>query len=390
MKVVIAMDSFKGSISSFDASEVIADGIREVYHDAEIVPLSLADGGEGTVCALVESTGGQYVKTFVTGPLGERITAKYGILGNEQTAVIEVAAACGLPLLTKDERNPLEATTYGVGEMIIHAMEKGCRDFIIGLGGSATNDAGVGMLQALGYSFLDKNNQEVGFGGGVLKGIEQMKTEAAHPLLPECTFTLASDVNNYLYGREGAAYVFARQKGASKVVTTELDDGLKHFASVVKKELGKDIHRISGAGAAGGLGAAFVGFLEADCQSGISLIADRIGVRTYMKNADFVITGEGELDDQSMLGKVPVGIAKLAREQNIPVIALAGSIKGDQTKLNEHGITSMFSILATPMSTKEAMEKTRTLQQLHITTVQLFRLISSLRQADRSKRNLDV
>ncbi|MEH7382772.1 glycerate kinase, partial [Bacillus sp. JJ1533] len=242
MKVVIAIDSFKGSISSLEGSKVIASGINEVYPDAEITIMPLADGGEGTVEALVRATSGEMIETCVTGPLRETVSAVYGILGDGKTAVIEVAAACGLPLVPVEKRNPKQTTSFGVGELILDACKRGCREFVIGLGGSSTNDAGVGMLQALGYRFLDQKEQEVGFGGHVLKDIAQIDNKGVHPILKECTFRIACDVNNPLFGPNGAAFVYGPQKGADEAMVVELDEGLKQFSNIVQKTLFIDIH----------------------------------------------------------------------------------------------------------------------------------------------------
>lgn len=377
MKVIIAIDSFKGSISSIEGSNAISKGIKEVYDNAEIIVFPMADGGEGTVEALVLATKGEFINVDVTGPLQERVNAVYGILGDGKTAVIEVAAACGLTLVPKKLRNPLRTTTYGVGELILDAMKKGCREFIIGLGGSATNDAGVGMLQALGFRFTDQSGHEIGFGGGKLQDIFQIDLKNAHPNLMGCTFKIACDVTNLLHGIKGAAYVFGPQKGASPEDVKVLDRGLKHFAHIVKKDLGIDVQRMKGAGAAGGLGAAFFGFLNGVFYSGIELVLSILEVERFMPGTDFVITGEGKLDSQTAMGKVPIGIARLAQKYNIPVIAVAGSVSGD-AQLNEQGITSYFSILNKPMTVDEAMDKQTSYENLQITTAQLFRLIKSL------------
>ncbi|MCC3359146.1 glycerate kinase [Bacillus sp. REN16] len=378
MKVIIAIDSFKGSISSIEGSNAISSGIKEVYKEAEIIAFPLADGGEGTVDALVQSTNGQLMKVNVTGPLNSKVDAIYGILGDGKTAVIEVAAACGLPLVPQNERNPFLTTTFGVGEIILDAIGKGCREFVIGLGGSATNDAGVGMLQALGFRFMDQFGNEVGLGGGVLQDISKIDTQNANSILADCTFKLACDVTNYLHGTDGAAYVFGPQKGATKDDVKALDHGLKHFAEIVCQELGKDIHTIKGAGAAGGLGAAFFGFLDAELQSGIELVLSILDMERFMPETDFVITGEGKLDSQTTMGKVPIGIARLAKQYQIPVIAVAGSIAEDAAQLNELGVTSYFSIMNTPMTIEEAMNPETTYSNLRVTTAQLFRLIKSL------------
>ncbi|ASN06684.1 glycerate kinase [Virgibacillus necropolis] len=379
MKVLIAIDSFKESISSIKGSEAISKGIKEVYQDSEIVTLPLADGGEGTVDSLVHATEGQLIKMKVTGPLNEKLEAIYGILGDDKTAVIEVASACGLPLIPEKYRNPLLTTTYGVGELISDALDKGCNNFVIGLGGSATNDAGVGMLRALGFHFMDRHNNEVGFGGKVLEDIHKINTEYVNPRLEGCVFNVACDVNNLLYGTEGAAYIFGPQKGASEDMVKELDTGLKHFAHVVLRDLGQDIHNIKGAGAAGGLGAAFYGFLNANLQSGIELILDHIGMKAHMQGADFVITGEGKMDGQTSMGKAPLGVAQMAKKNNIPVIALAGGVTDETSELNELGVTSYFSITSAPMSLEEAMTWKTTYNNLQSTSKQLFRLIRASR-----------
>lgn len=379
MKVLIAMDSFKGSISSDDGSKAIALGIRDVYSDAEIIALPLADGGEGTVEALVKATGGKSIKKEVTGPLKEKIDAVYGILGDKKTAVIEVAAACGLPLVPSDKRNPAVATTYGVGELIRDAIDKGCREFVIGLGGSATNDAGVGMLQALGFIFLNPYNEEVGLGGQELSNIRKIDLSSVIPELKDCTFKVACDVNNPLYGPKGAAHIFGPQKGATAEMIKELDKGLENFAQIVLQELGRDIQNIAGAGAAGGLGAAFAGLLHAHLQSGIELVLEIIEMEQNMQGVDFVITGEGKMDGQTSMGKAPLGVAQLAKKHEIPVLALAGCITEETALLNELGITSYFSIVNAPMTLEEAMDSTVTSDNLRTTTKQIFRLIQSVK-----------
>ncbi|HWO94982.1 MAG TPA: glycerate kinase [Bacillus sp. (in: firmicutes)] len=379
MRILIAIDSFKGSISSIGGSKAISLGIKDIYHDAQIVTVPLADGGEGTVEALVQATDGQLIQKEVTGPLTEKVDAVYGILGDGKTAVIEVAAACGLPLVPSDKRNPFVTTTYGVGELICDAIDKGCREFVIGLGGSATNDAGIGMLQALGFSFLNEDNEEVGSGGGELQSIRSIDVTGVHPDLKDCTFRVACDVNNPLYGPNGAAYIFGPQKGATTEMVKELDEGLENFSQVVLHGLGMDIHNIVGAGAAGGLGAAFSGFLQANLQSGIQLILDIMEVEEKIKGVDFVITGEGKLDGQTSMGKAPFGIAQLAHKYHVPVIALAGGITEEASVLNQYGVTSCFSIMNAPMSLEQAMDPKVTFDNLRFTTSQLFRLIKAVR-----------
>ncbi|MET3697822.1 glycerate kinase [Bacillus oleivorans] len=379
MKVLIAIDSFKGSLSSIESGKAISLGIKNVYEEAEIVTIPIADGGEGTVEALVQATEGKYVETEVVGPLGKPVQAVYGILGNGTAAVIEVAAACGLPLVPVSERNPYYTTTYGVGQLILDAIEKGCRDFIVGLGGSATNDAGAGMLQALGYSFLDDEKKEIGYGGLELQKIQSIVLSKVHPELKNCTFTIASDVNNPLAGENGAAYIFGPQKGATPDMVQVLDRGLAHFAQVTLAQLSKDIQNIPGAGAAGGLGAAFAGFLHAEIHSGIDLLFAAVGIEAKMDGVDFVITGEGKLDGQTSMGKAPLGVAQLASRFQIPVIALAGSVTKEASVLNEKGITSFFSITNGPMPLEAAMDHANTFENLRITTEQLFRMIKAVK-----------
>lgn len=379
MKVLVALDSFKGSISSIEGGKAVVEGILPVFPDADIVTLPLADGGEGTVNALVHATNGRYIMIPVTGPLNENVIATYGILGDGQTAVIEVAAACGLTLVPSAKRNPLLTTSSGVGELILDAINKGCRQFIIGLGGSATNDAGIGMLQALGFRFLNKQNQSVGYGGQSLKQIEKIIIDDVHPKLKDCEFNIACDVNNPLYGPNGAAYIFGPQKGANQEMVHELDEGLRHFSSVIEKQLEIDIHHVEGAGAAGGLGGAFVGFLNGQLQSGTELILDVLKVENHLQGADYVITGEGRLDSQTAMGKAPSGIAQLASKYKVPVIALAGGISISCSVLNNFGITSYFSIMNEPMSLEQAMNPNKAYENLTFTSNQLFRLIKAVR-----------
>ncbi|WP_093267046.1 glycerate kinase [Psychrobacillus sp. OK032] len=378
MKVLIAIDSFKGSISSIEGNEAISLGIKDIYPEAEVVTLPLADGGEGTVDALVQATGGKLVKKEVMGPLKEKVEAIYGILGDGKTAVIEVAQACGLPLVPYNQRNPLVTTTYGVGELISDALEKGCREFVIGLGGSATNDAGVGMLQALGFRFLNRNNEEIGLGAQALLDIWKIDLSHVQTKIKECTFRVACDVNNPLYGPNGATHVFGPQKGANPEMIKQLDLRLKHFADVVYYELDVDIHNIAGAGAAGGLGAAFSGFLHTQLQSGIELVLEIIEMEKRMQGVNFVITGEGKLDAQTSRGKAPWGVAQLAQKHEIPVLALAGSISEEAEALNKLGVTSYFSIVNAPMTLKEAMDPKVTYNNLRSTTNQLFRLLQAV------------
>ncbi|MFP7254683.1 glycerate kinase [Terribacillus goriensis] len=378
MKVLIAIDSFKGSISSRKGSEAIAAGIKDVYPESEILLMPLADGGEGTVETLVQVTNGTLIVKEVLGPYRNKVQATYGTLDDGKTAVIEVAEACGLPLVPNDRRNPLFTTTYGVGELIKDAMDRGCREFVIGLGGSATNDAGMGMLQALGYRFLNEKEKETGLGGKELKEVYRIDSSNADSRLKECSFKVACDVDNPLYGSEGASHVFGPQKGATSEMIQQLDEGLKQFSSAAYKVLGENINDIPGAGAAGGLGAAFGGFLNGELQSGIDLVLEIIEMEKQIQGADFVITGEGKLDAQTSRGKAPLGVARLGKRYNIPVIALAGSVTEKTGILNGNGITSYFSIVNTPMSLEEAMNTEVAYNNLKLTANQLFRLIKAV------------
>ncbi|EQK41306.1 glycerate kinase family protein [[Clostridium] bifermentans ATCC 638] len=379
MKIVISIDSLKGSLTSIEAANAIKKGILSVDNKSDVVIMPLADGGEGTVEALVQGMNGEEKVITVTGPINEKVNATYGILKETNTAIIEMAQASGLPLVPAELRNPLNTTTYGVGEIIKEAIEKGCRNFIVGIGGSATNDCGVGMLQALGFEFYDENDNLVGLGGKVLNQIKRINTENKLKELDECNFKIACDVNNPLYGENGAAYIYGPQKGATKEIVKELDKGLKNFAEVVKKDLGKDIAHIEGAGAAGGLGFGFLGFLNSKLESGIKIILDEIKLEEVVKDADLVITGEGRLDNQTAMGKAPIGVAKLAKKHGAKVIAIAGCTTPDAVKCNEEGIDAYFSIVNKAMTIDEAMKKENATQNMIETTIQIFNLIKAVK-----------
>ena len=379
MNVLIAMDSFKGCATSRELSGAIQKGIKKVYPVAKINAYEIADGGEGTLEAMVANGCGKIFTCNVHDPLMNVISAQYGILGDGVTCVIEMARASGLPLVPLEKRNPLVTTTFGVGELIKEGLLKGCRKFIVGIGGSATNDAGVGMLQALGFSFLNKEGNEVGFGGKALSEIVCIDTTNALEALSECTFTIACDVDNPMYGERGAAHIYSRQKGANEEDVLSLDANVKHFASVIKKELGKEVAHIKGSGAAGALGGGFLAFLNAKLCSGIDIVLDAIAFDTRLKEADFVITGEGKIDVQSLMGKVISGIAKRCVKANVPLIALAGSIEQTAFASHKNGVSAIFSILQAPMSLEEAMCKETTLRQTTQSAEELFRLINVAR-----------
>ncbi|BCN30227.1 glycerate kinase [Anaeromicropila herbilytica] len=377
MKIVVAMDSLKGSLSSIRAGEAVKKGILNVCN-ADVVIKPLADGGEGTVEALVEGMRGVYQSVKVHGPLLEERVCQYSYIEESHTVVIEMANAAGLPLVPKHLRNPMITTTYGVGEVIYHAIKRGGRNFIIGIGGSATCDAGIGMLSALGYEFLDKNYKLVSYRGKALSQIEYIKSDHVLPEVKDCTFKIACDVTNPLYGENGAAYIYGPQKGASIEDVKILNDGLIHFSEIVTKTFGSKNEMVYGAGAAGGLGYAFLSFLNATLEPGIEIILELTGLEKELEHADYVITGEGQLDDQTAMGKAPIGIAKLAKKYGAKVIALAGSVSDKAGKCNEYGIDAYFSIVNSPISLEEAMDIENAEKNLILTTEQIFRLIKAV------------
>lgn len=375
MKVIVGMDSFKGSLPSVDANMAVEIGIKKVFSDAVVKSFAMADGGEGTAETLVDGMNGSLVEITVTGPLGTPVEASYGLIKDESLAIIEVAAACGLTLLSKDQLNPLMTTTYGVGELINHAYNNGARRFIIGLGGSSTNDGGVGMLQALGYEFIDAEGEALGLGGGSLSSIHSINKTVGSERFKNCEFRVACDVSNVLYGEQGASYVFGPQKGADKDMLRVLDAGLKHYADFTAKEMDIEISNIEGGGAAGGLGAAFHGYLHGQLESGVELIMDVLGVESEMENTNLVITGEGRIDSQTSMGKVPAGMAGLAGKYDVPIIAVGGSLTDDAYELNNHGINAMFSIQSEPLSIEEAMDRKRTRTNIERTVEQVMRTL---------------
>lgn len=376
MKVVIAIDSLKGSLTSIEAGKAIKEGILNIV-DAEVIVKPLADGGEGTTEVLVEGLGGETVEVFVMGPQKDKIKAVYGYIAESKTAIIEMAAAAGI-MLVGEEKNPMEATTYGVGEMIKDAINRGCRNFIIGIGGSATNDGGIGMLTALGFDFYDNNGNKLGIDANELGKISIIFTENAMPELSECNFKIACDVSNQLCGENGATYIYGPQKGVTEEIKEKLDKDMAHYAKVTKKYLNNDYSEASGAGAAGGLGFVFLSYLHGDLQPGIELVIDTVKLEECIKDADYVITGEGCLDKQTAMGKAPVGVAKLAKKYDKTVIALAGSVTDDAVKCNENGIDAYFPILLKVIPLQEAMKKETARKNMVKTTEQIFRLISAV------------
>lgn len=375
MKVVIAVDSFKGSLSSIEAGCAVREGIFRVHPNAEVNVKPLADGGEGTTDALIEGMGGERISMTVTGPLGKPVNACYGYLKESNTAIIEMAAAAGITLVPENEKNPLIATSYGVGEMIKNAVEKGCRSFIIGLGGSATNDGGIGMLQALGYSFLDKDYQDVGQGAQALCKIAVIRTDAAYPKLSECHFQVACDVTNPLCGENGATYIYGPQKGVTEDMRAGLDHDMCSFAKITAETLANDFSKTPGAGAAGGLGFAFLSYLNAKLTPGIELILHAVNLEEALKNADIVVTGEGRLDGQTAMGKAPVGVAKLAKKYNTKVIAFAGGVTKDARACNQAGIDAFFPVVRGITTLEDAMKPENARQNIADAAEQVFRLL---------------
>ncbi len=381
MKAVIAIDSLKGSLSSVEAGQAIAEGIKKADAKAEVVIRPLADGGEGTVEALVCGMNGTLQHVKVTGPLGEPVVCEYGIIDETKTAVIEMSGAAGITLVPDTKKNPLYTTTYGVGEVIRDAIEKGCRRFIVGIGGSATNDGGIGMLQALGYGFLNKDGQQVPFGAIGLKELETITDTYVLPELAECEFKIACDVTNPLCGENGCSAVYGPQKGANPSMIMEMDKWLRYYAALAREKFPKADLNEPGTGAAGGLGFAFLTFTNAVLESGIKIVLEETKLESYVKGADVVVTGEGRLDFQTAMGKAPVGVAGLAKKFDIPVLAFAGSVTKDATECNKNGIDAFFPILRGISTLEEAMKPENAKQNLIDTAEQAFRLFNICRQA---------
>jgi len=355
MKIVVAPDSFKGSISAKDAALSIKRGIIKAYKDIDVVCVPMADGGEGTVQPMVDATGGKIIYTKVQGPMLREVGAFYGILGDGKTAVIEMAAASGLPLVSGYEKDPRIASTYGTGELIRHALDEGCERIIMGLGGSATNDGGQGMAKALGVKFLDKQGRDVGCGGGSLDKLHSIDVSGMDKRIKNCEVILACDVENPLCGPTGATYVFGPQKGAKDGLLEILDKNLAHYANIINSALDIDIKDYPGAGAAGGLGGGALAFLKAKMRKGVEIVIEMVGLDEHVKDADLVITGEGMMDYQTQFGKTPFGVAKAAKKHDVPVIALVGKIGKGADALYDLGIDSIFSIVDGPMTLEDAM-----------------------------------
>lgn len=376
MKVVVAIDSLKGSLFSLEAGNAIKESINEVISGADVEVHPLADGGEGTVEALTLGMGGTIETIPVKGPLGEKVHASYGIIPQRQLAIIEMAAAAGITLIATEERNPLHTTTYGVGEMIKDAISKGCRHFIIGIGGSATNDGGAGMLQALGYALLDKDNQEISLGAQGLADLKSISTDKVIEELKECDFKIACDVTNPLCGAQGCSSIFGPQKGADEDMITKMDTWLSNYATLATSVSEKADATIEGTGAAGGLGFAFLAFTNATLEPGIDIILSEINIEKAISEADLVVTGEGRLDGQTVMGKAPIGVAKLAKKYGKKVVAFSGSVTEDAILCNQHGIDAFFPIVRRLISLDEAMSKEVAYKNMKETATQVFRLIN--------------
>jgi len=376
-KIVTAIDSFKGSLSTFAAGNAIKDAAAEVFEDCEVIISPIADGGEGTVDAVISATSGELVKVSVSNPLGKRTEASYGIVRERDTAIIEMSAAAGITLIDASERNPMNTTTFGVGEMILDAVNRGCRKFVIGIGGSATNDGGVGMLSALGFEFLDKDGKSVSLGAKGLSEICEIRIDKACDKLKECTFSVACDVKNPLCGENGCSAVYGPQKGATEEMIKAMDADLMLFAELTKKLVPSSDPNAEGAGAAGGLGFALMSYLGATLTSGIELVMRENALENHIKDADIVITGEGRLDGQSYMGKAPIGVARLAKKYGKTVIAFSGCVTEDAVLCNEHGIDAFFPIVRKPCSLEDAMNTENAYKNLKDTAVQVFRLMKT-------------
>ncbi|WP_105625068.1 glycerate kinase [Cronobacter malonaticus] len=355
-KIVIAPDSFKESLSAMDVAKAIEAGFREIYPQAHYVCVPMADGGEGTVEAMVAATGGQIITTPVTAPLGNKVDGFFGLLGDGETAVVEMAAASGLHLVPAAQRDPRITTSYGTGELILAALERGVKAIIIGIGGSATNDGGAGVMQALGARFLDGEGHELAPGGAALAGLERLDLSALDPRLAQVSVTVACDVDNPLCGEKGASAVFGPQKGATPAMVTELDAALRCFGEQLEAVTGKTIISAPGAGAAGGMGAALLGMLNAELRPGIEIVIESLGLAQAVRDADLVITGEGRLDSQSIHGKTPIGVARVAKQFQRPVVAIAGSLTPDYQIVHEHGIDAAFSVIDRIVTLQEALD----------------------------------
>ncbi|PST93771.1 glycerate kinase [Photobacterium iliopiscarium] len=354
MKIIIAPDSYKESLTAMEVATAIEAGFRQVMPDAEYIKLPMADGGEGTVQSLVDASNGTIIEHQVTGPLGEQVPAFFGLMGDDKTAVIEMAAASGLHLVSPNLRNPMLTTSYGTGELILAALDHGVDHIIVGIGGSATNDGGIGMAQALGVQLLDNKGQALGFGGQALAQLASIDITTVDPRLAHIKLEVACDVDNPLCGKKGASHIFGPQKGATPAMVAELDQHLAHYAAIIKRDLAIDVKDMAGAGAAGGMGAALLGLFNAQLRSGIEIVIDAVHLGDIIKDADLVITGEGRIDSQTIHGKTPIGVARTAKKYHKPVIGIAGCLSQDCGVVYDHGIDAVFSVVPAAMSLEHA------------------------------------
>jgi len=361
MKIILAPDSFKENLTSLQVAAALEKGVRRVLPNANCVKVPMADGGEGTVQSLVDATGGKFLRKRVTGPAGKPVSARYGLLADGETAVIEMAEASGLPLVSGKQKNPLNTTSYGTGELMLDAARRGAKKIIIGIGGSATNDGGVGMAQALGVRFLNKQGKEVTElgAGGMINKIASIDITGLNPLIKKTKVIVACDVNNPLCGKNGASNVFGPQKGATPAMVKTLDANLKHLGTIIKQDLKKNVINVKGAGAAGGLGAGLVAFTKAKMKSGVDIVIEATELNKHLKGADLVITGEGRVDFQTAFGKTPSGVAKAARKHRVPTVAIGGGITDDANGVFKHGIDGLESACARDMSLEVAISHSK-------------------------------
>ena len=355
MKIVIAPDSYKESLSALEVATQIELGFREIFPDAQYLKVPMADGGEGTVQAMAEATNGRIVHVNVTGPLGQSVQGFYALTGDGHMAMIEMAAASGLALVPRDQRNPLVTSSYGTGELITAALDAGARHLILGIGGSATNDGGAGMLQALGVKLLDATGQDIGPGGAPLAQLARIDASGIDARLADCTIEVACDVDNPLTGPRGASAIFGPQKGATPEMVQQLDANLQHFAQIIARDLGVDVDQVAGAGAAGGMGAAMLAILKGQLRPGCEIIAKAVGLDAAVQGASLVITGEGRIDQQTIFGKTPFGVATVAKQHGVPVIGIAGSLGQNAHVVHAHGIDAIASVLSRPCNIQEAV-----------------------------------
>lgn len=377
-KITLAFDSFKGSLSSQEVADAFQVGFCSLYPHCEVQKVYIADGGEGTVVALTETLNGRYIDVVVTDPLGRPVTAQYGLIDDGATAILEMASASGLPLLKECERNPLLTSTYGTGEMIADAINRGCRKILMGIGGSATNDGGMGMLQALGYRFYDCDKKELNACGGALEQIVTIDDSQVDLRLKEVEFIVACDVINPLYGENGAAYIFAPQKGADDVMVEQLDKGLRNLAEVIKKYNGQDIAMMQGAGAAGGLGGGLAAFLQARLERGVEMILDAMQFDQLIAGSDYIFTGEGRIDAQTLMGKAPYGVLQRAMKQDIPTIAIAGSLVWS-SELEQSAFNAILPIIDRPLELQEALRTDVARENIRRTALQIASIIALCR-----------